>query len=432
LGLFKELCPAAEIVPLGWEGTDEVPSPHLRFPFRILEEVAGMPIPSPTAREILTRLQFTVADTEPADVWEVGVPGFRREDIHYPVDLAEEILRIHGVEEIPSHFPSSSAPVSPHDPVWEFQMKATNLLAAHGFRECYTDSLVDSRKNTEFPPSPTVDHPLAQDHDRLRFSLLPGLLEVLKFNENQGNFVPPLFECGHVFGWDPTGTHREWFSVALIVGSSGKKTWLKRKKTDVYRVKAWMISLLDQSGLKENLGLSRPLCHESLWQEGYAAQWGNIDQKGWQARVGNIHLRYLHQIGFKGQTVLAAEGLWDPNRWKEEKTQRFRPFSEFPAIRKDLSLWVDSQIPAEEVRANVEKIARKMTPPPVILQEVDIFDSYILPEENHRQKGVAISLTFRHPQRTLLDSEVALPFTQIQEMIENKHTAYRLRKAPST
>jgi phenylalanyl-tRNA synthetase beta subunit len=193
-----------------------------------------------------------------------------------------------------------------------------------------------------------------------------------------------------------------------------------------------MTSLLEQSGLRENLGPLQPLCNESLWQEGYAVGWGDIDRRGWQARVGNIHLRYLRQIGLKGQVILAAEGLWDPGRWKKEGARRFRPFPEFPIIRKDLSLWVDAQTPAEEVRANVEKIARKATPSPVVLQDVEIFDSYILPEKNHHQKSIAVSLTFRHPQRTLLDSEVAFPFVQIQEMIENKHTAYHLRKTPPT
>jgi len=320
------------------------------------------------------------------------VPGFRRE-LSREVDLIEEVARVIGIDRIPSRTAASFAPSSAPDAAYDFLMGRRLVLAGLGFHEARTSTLVSAENAAWFGPAVELKNPFGDDQSRLRTSLLPGLLAALRRNLDLGSPSVRLFECGRVFS-----TAGESSRIALVAtGAATAPDWRgqKNRESDIYDLKGAVCEL---AGIGESDFVALPAPPHPFGAALEVFKGGR--------RIGLLGVLLpgeARRLGASSAPLLAAE--FDAAAWQEAlpPTSASRPLPKFPASSRDVAMVAPLELAYGDVRAAV---LGKNEP---LLESVSLFDLFTdptgakLPAD---RKSLAISLTFRSPERTLTTEEV--------------------------
>lgn len=322
------------------------------------------------------------------------IPGFRR-DISREADLVEEIARVVGIERIPSRHTAIFVPTSAPDRTYDFVMTLRQRLVGFGFHEARTSTLISASEAACFGTPIELKNPFGDDQSCLRTSLLPGLLAALKRNLDHGATSIQLFECGRIFS---RSTAEESVSLALVAyGSRGKETTWRSTAAQLWDV-------FDLKGLVRELA--------ELSEEDFSPQQPPPEPFGAAVKV----LRNGLQIGILGQLqpsevrklgaahpIFAAEfyvQAWQNDR---DTTRITTPLPRFPSSTRDIALVAPLDLAFSSIKAVL--IAQKEP----LLDTIRLFDVFTDPTGKKLpadKKSLAISLTFRSPERTLKAEEV--------------------------
>ncbi|MDR2200853.1 MAG: phenylalanine--tRNA ligase subunit beta, partial [Puniceicoccales bacterium] len=212
------------------------PSREIELDPNFVRKIFGFPVEDGVIFDLLVRLQYTVhrRDNGP---WIVESPTYRW-DVLRPIDLVEECLRIYGVDKIPS--PITAMKIFPNASCNSVHKKREiiQFLAHNRFVECYNYSMVRETENA-LP----IANPLIENQTHLRTSLIPGLVDVLRHNLQNGNKYAKFFEFGHVFR-KLDDAFEELISVAFLLGTdSGDEHWEPFVKPTFFTVKNLMCHL---------------------------------------------------------------------------------------------------------------------------------------------------------------------------------------------
>ena len=383
---------------------------------------------------VFTRLGFALSrsETEPG-TWWVAVPSFRPE-IDRPIDLVEEYVRIKGTEFIP--VAPVPGPVEPANdsPSVEFVRRAGDLLTGRGFAECQHYTLRDGKEVEKLFGKPTADalalaNPLASDQSHVRASLVPGLLDALRLNLANKTAPRRFFEIGRVFRPGKDGVVRELISVAFaVLAEPVTRSWKPAAPVEFPFAKKLALDVCSAAGVAEARLLFAPVAHEDthLWQAFHAAYAG--DRAGHvTVRCGLVNLKVTKARDIKGD-VFAGEITFTSEVFASApKLARFKPFSAFPPVTKDIALVVDVAKSAGEVSDKVKGAASKAAGKSFEVEAIELFDVYTgagLPEG---KKSLAYGLTFRAADRTLTDDEITKAFDAIVTALE-KGAGFAVRR----
>ncbi|HYC70515.1 MAG TPA: phenylalanine--tRNA ligase subunit beta [Opitutaceae bacterium] len=353
--------------------------------------------------------------------WNVDIPSYRS-DLDRPIDLVEEVLRIHGTDRVPAAPAVGPALVDGDDaPAAVFSRKATDYLVGQHFHECVNYTLRSGKELKTWVSDAAAQelallNPFVEDQSHLRPTLVLGLLETVKLNQSRGNRVARLFETGRVF-MEHLGAVVECAGVGFVVAHNPKdRAWLARPEPDFYTVKRHMEALMDEAGL--NLG-AQPLAPVAAafwgWQEGHSATAGDL-KDGWTARFGLLNLAMVRAAGVEGKVWAGMFAIVPEKLAAGSSRRRFQNFSLFPAALRDIALVVDAGRASDDVRRQLLKVARQAATG-FSVESVEVFDVYAgkgLPEG---RKSLAFALSFRSSERTLTDDEVNAAFAKIQQAI---------------
>ena len=206
-----------------------------------LDVMTDSSIPHEEGRRILKNLGLREVGN---GVWDC--PPWRL-DLKRSCDLLEEIVRVYGINNIPSTMTSIYVAESAHDRAHDYRTELSRRLAGAGFWEVQTFKLI--AEESIDPTIASVQHalpikplqpgdiirvalPISEDHAVLRPSLAPGLLAVAARNINQGMDVLRFFECGRVFRNTGGGKGKDIESEALgilMAGKLGPASWADTK-----------------------------------------------------------------------------------------------------------------------------------------------------------------------------------------------------------
>ena len=297
--LVLELCggEASQVVSAG-----EVPDTSCRVGLRgsRCESLGGVTVPGERQAAILQDLGFTL-ESEEDGTRSFGVPGWRP-DIVGEADLVEEVLRIHGFENIPVT-PLPRVTALPRPALTDRQRRASAVRSAlcwAGLNECVTYSFIDEPTAKLFgwdEPAIKLDNPISTDLVVMRPSVLTTLLQAAQRNADRGHGDLGLFEIGPLYRTDePDG--QDWTAAAMRSGQSGRRHWYAPPRPlDAFDAKSDAMAVLEAIGAPvENLQVS-------------------TDAPGWYhpGRSGQLRL---------GPKVLAAFGEVHPRVLRAPRPQR--------------------------------------------------------------------------------------------------------------
>ncbi|HTQ31623.1 MAG TPA: phenylalanine--tRNA ligase subunit beta, partial [Opitutaceae bacterium] len=354
-------------------------------------------------------LKIVREDETPAGPqWTVSIPSWR-DDLDRPIDLVEEVLRLHGSDKVPAGPVLSPGLAADDAPVVAFARRATDYLVGQHFHECVSYTLRSRPELQTWVSQASAQelalaNPLVEDMSHLRSTLATGLLDAVKLNQSRGIAVSRLFETGRIFV-EHDGRVFETACVSfLLVQNEADRAWLHRSPPDFYTAKRHIEIIAAAAGVN--------LARQSLapafgpyygWQEGHSAAAGNLMVDGWSARFGLLNLAMVRSLGLEGKIHCGVFSILPEKLPAGAARRRYADFSLFPPALRDLALVVDAATPAGEVRAQLDGSARAAVGSAFVVESVEVFDVYRgegLPEG---KKGLAFSLVFRAADRTLTD-----------------------------
>ena len=368
-------------------------------------------------------------------VLEVTPPSWRP-DLTDPADLAEEVIRLEGYENIPARMPRALAGRG-LTPRQRLRRSVGRTLAESGYVEILSSPFA-SRSDADLlglppedmrRPAVVVANPLSEDEPLLRTTLLPGLFRVLARNIGRGFADAALFEIGLVFrprsgaadsapilpvDRGPTVAELAGLEAALpdqplrvgavLTGVRELDGWWGKG-----RAASWAdaIEAARAIGRICRVRLDIRADKHAPWHPGRCAaiyvQVADSDgQREWLAgHAGELHPRVIQAFGLPPRTCAVELDLSVVFTAAEAVGPVQAPeLSGYPLATQDVALVVDAAVPAAEVEAALVAGA-----PQELLEGLRLFDVYTGAQVGEDRKSLAYTLRFRAPDRTLTAAE---------------------------
>lgn len=393
----------------------KVPAAKLDVSYQYLATIIGAEIEKATIHRILRDLQIEiVSDNE--EGMQLSVPAFKV-DVTRPADIAEEVLRIYGYNNIalPKKISISAGQHISPDPE-EIVERLGSVLVGNGFREILTNSLTKNSYLDVLPTQEGIDgvqvlNPLSNDLALMRHSMLMTGLETIAYNVNRRQKDLRFFELGKTYG-KVKGKYLEnqWLSL-FITGEMVSEHWkVKSQSYDIYYVKSIVDKMLSDVGihLQRQIKLE-PLTSDSLDQcLSYSMKSSSL------VKMGKVKKSVLKACDVS-QDVWYAEFHFENLMRAIETKDRVVPGPpKFPEVRRDLSMVLDKAVQYAEL----ESIA--FATEPKLLKQVNLFDVYEGDKIEAGKKSYAMSFILRDDEATLQDKQIDTVMNKLMKQLETK------------
>ncbi len=346
-------------------------------------------------------------DTEPEPA-TFEVPSYRV-DLKREADLIEEVVRLYGVDRIPSTPPRQAKGAHPFDACHDERMEVRRLLTALGLDEAQGQTLISrSAVPSDAGAAGVVAlaNPLSSDMDVLRPSLIPGLLDILRHNLRHRNGTVAVFEIGRVFRMAGTEVKEGWRLAVAMTGARHPSFWSGAERgatCDVHDLKGILEEVFERLGVRGVAFTRRPE-PVGWWVE--SAQIALGGGKLALGELGQLHPRLGKAHDLRDAAVLAELDL-DQLLARRNPARSFKTLPAFPAVQRDLALQVTESVTHEAV---LQAVRQAKAPN---LEATELFDVFRGGGVPAGQKSVAYRFTYRAADRTLTDAEVTAAHERI-------------------
>lgn len=356
-----------------------------------LAAVLGISIP---AREVLGILErLGLAPKAVAGGWKIQVPAHRF-DLEIEDDLIEEVGRIHGYDQIPAHQYPSAQPMRPLPESVLPLSRLRETLIQRGYQEAITYSFVaaDQQRLLTGEEGIPLANPITADMTHMRRSLWPGLLATLAYNRNRQQERVRLFETGLRFIEQASEIKQENMIAGLVSGPLYPLQWGEPARNVSFAdLKSDVEALLAPGGLADLAVEAAP--HPALHPGQSARLLRDGQELGW---LGALHPTVCKALELP-HDVLVFELQLAP--LLQANTPEFVPISTYPAVRRDLAVVVDENLPASALLTAARAAA------PESLKDLRIFDIYRGQGVDSGRKSIALALILQESSRTLTDDD---------------------------
>ena len=323
-----------------------------------INSLLGLELTDDDIKEELGKLDFKYVFKN--NKFDVVIPR-RRLDIDENInDIAEEIGRLYGYHNLKNSLPVLPTRPGKYDDSIAFRKSISKRMRSLGLDETRTYTLTSEKKATLFNKDKElvkVPNPMSSDRSVLRKTIIPSLLDVIKYNKSRGLKNINIYEISKVFFDD---FKEENYLAVSLYGNYIESSWSNSKvKNDFYVIKGICESLLDYLGLKNRYSFEKS--DEESLHPGISA---NIllDKK----KVG--YLGKIHPLVSKDDIYVLELSI--DKLMVKTKGVKFKPASKYPAVNKDLAFIVNKDITSKEVEEVIKKAGGRL------LTDVKVFDVY--------------------------------------------------------
>ena len=364
----------------------------------------GTDIDEATMRDILLRLGFTLD----GDV--IHVPSWRGDVEHYS-DIAEEVARFYGYNEIPTKFTGGIATCGGFNDTQLCERQIGQTCRSMGLDEIITYSFISPtyydkiRMPADSPlrDSLKILNPLGEDTSIMRTTVLPSMLEILTRNYNYRNKSAALYEIGRIYLKREDGMADEPRIVSL--GAYGAKM-------SFFVLKGWVEALLEDLGTakprfvaeKENASYHPGRCARVYVGETYIGI------------LGQIHPAVAENYGVDTE-LYCAELSFDALYSVKGGMPVYKPLPRFPSVTRDIAVVCDASIPVGDMCDCILANGGEY------LTDCTLFDIYTGHHIAEGKKSAAFSLTMRAEDQTLTDEHAEETVKAVLKALEEKFGA---------
>ncbi|MDP3897054.1 MAG: phenylalanine--tRNA ligase subunit beta, partial [Mesorhizobium sp.] len=378
---------------------------RIEFPLREVKRLTGIEVETGESAAILQRLGFGV--TGAGHALDIVVPSWRP-DIDGKADLVEEVMRIHGVDNIaPQPLASHEAVNGKILTVLQIRTRAARrALAVRGMMEAVTWSFIPARHAEAFgggQPELKLANPIASDMSDMRPSLLPGLIAAAQRNADKGLSDVALFEVSGTYEGDRPEQQRRVAAgvrrgTARLEGSG--RHWAGNPgAVGVFDAKADAIAALEAVGApvdRMQIETGAP-----GWYHPGRSGVIKLGPKVILGHFGEFHPKTLETLDVSGP-LCGFEVFVDAVPEPKAKPTRTKPrldLSAFQAVKRDFAFVVEKTVEAGALTRAALAADKKL------IAGVQIFDIFEGPSIGEGKKSIAIEVAIQPQERTLTDED---------------------------
>jgi phenylalanyl-tRNA synthetase beta chain len=382
------------------------PAPLVVFRPERVEKLTSLRVGVAEMDRILAALGFVGAGGNDAAKTFL-VPSWRV-DVSLEEDLVEEVARHVGYEHIRSELPPSSL-AGEYQPAEMKRRRLRRALTGLGFDEAINLSFIEAAHDEVFALAApnqqskqsafvTLSNPILEDATRMRASLLPGLLQSLRHNFNQGTKDVRLFEIGRVFAGSESSELPDESELLGLVASGGASEQGRAeapRELDFYDLKGALEAAIAAMDLPPLIFTAGEVKHLRSGQAARAslADGTNIGSVGVLSEAISAAYKFR-------QRVYVAELNLTPVFEIAEHETKYKPLPRYPSVVRDVTLLVDRNVGFNDLVAAIESEAIED------YQQVKLVGTYEGENIPDDKRSITLRLEYRSEQRTLRDEEV--------------------------
>ena len=399
----------------------------IEFPVSEVKRLTGLEVAYQDAADILTRLGFAVEGDGKA-VLQVKVPSWRG-DVEGKADLVEEVMRIHGINQIePQPLPNMGSVNTKILTTLQIRTRlAKRILATRGMMEAVTYSFISEEQAKAFgggKPELKLANPIAADMSDMRPSLLPGLLSAAQRNADRGFADLALFEVSGTYEGDKPEDQRR-VAGGIRRGTAGVegagRFWSgNAQNVGVFDAKADALAVLEACGA--------PV--DRIQVEAGGPSWYHPGRSGTLKLGPKVVLGYFGEFHPDALELLDVSGalcgfevfvdaIPEPKQ-KSGATKPALTLSQFQSVKRDFAFVVDSTVEAAAIVRAVNSAEKKL------IAGAQIFDIFTGSSLGEGKKSVAVEVVLQPLDRTLTDEDLEATAKRIVEAV-TKQTGGTLR-----
>ena len=376
--LMAELAGGTVLAPPADKGKTEWSRPAIVLRPSRANMLMGTSLTGEDMAVLLRQLYFEVG-LDRMENLVISAPPFRR-DVNSEIDVAEEVARAYGYDNVEATLPGGRIPATSHLPREEFERKARDVLTSAGFAEVYTPSFTNADQlaacGLDAGEAVPVANPTVSQFSHMRPALWPLLAEVATRNGRAGAPSVLIFELGSVFAPGKEGAVVERLRLALLAaGEAAPRHWSRPPpEADFFFVK----------GVVEALARAFDVTLE----------WEGRDFRVGEGRGGYVTAA-VEPFGEGHVVELDVAPLCEA---AAAAGRRYRPVSRFPSVVRDLALVLDEGQAAGEVVAAIRDSSE-------LVRDVDVFDVFTGKGIPPGRKSLGVRIRYQAEDRTLTDEE---------------------------
>jgi len=415
-------CPKAQITShlIDIKNFDEK-AKTIKLSLTWLDNLLGMNIPKPKVLTILENLGFKVIKDE-ADELNIEIPSWRSvKDITIPEDIAEEIARINGYNNIPSLIPNTAmiAPILDSELIVERKIKDI-LAGANALTEVMNYSFVNEedlkKANIISSNYLSLANPVSQQQTLLRQNLIIGLLNNVKLNQYQFDNIG-LFEVGQVFfnipgefkkeakGNERLPHQEKHVAIVLADKQADLLGRLKGKVENLIKILIGENTKIEFRPTEFNLGFASSVTAATIFINKQSA-----------GIVALVDKSVNRNLGIKTNTAVAELDIPVLVKLLGASSNNYTEVPKYPPVVRDLAFVVDQKIMYNDLKTAIETFDP-------LISNVELFDVYSGKSLGDNKKNLAFHIIYRDLDKTLTAEEVDAVQAKLLETLETKFEA---------
>ena len=399
--LIVEHCNGEIISDLMDEYPGKIDEKNIVLNFNNIDKLIGFKIDKLKIKSILNLLDFKINNVTDISAG-ITIPNYRH-DVNRECDVIEEILRIHGYNNIEIDKKLNISISSLTNSNNKYQNLISNYLSSIGFNEIMNNSLV-GEKSSQNDNKVILLNSLSSDISAMRTSLLPGMLKSLSHNINRKNTDLKFYEFGSTYK-KHNKVYKESKKLGVILsGEIIQSSWyLKNNKSDLFILKNIILNIL------EKFGINYKETHEN---NKIVLSYSNNN-----ARIEKVDKSLLSKFEINDSEVFYASIEIDSiYSSKADEFFKINKLSKYPQVRRDFSFIIDDKITFSELKNTIKQTSK-------LIKEIKLMDVYDGKPLKSNEKSYSFSVVLEDINKTLEDSEINKVSEKIIKEISKKFNA---------
>lgn len=375
----------------------EFPESEIHCRLDRINHLLGTHLSLSEVEEIFKRLHFG-CHWNGRDAFVVKVPTYRV-DVREEIDLVEEVARTYGYDNITAASPRYQTSQIPHAPLYLFEKEARGRLLGEGLQEFLTcdligPTLLNMVGNALMPPI-VVLNPTSMEQSLLRTSLLPGLLQVVKYNVDHQRPDISGFEIGRIHFKKDEQYLEQLVAGIILSGKQALPHWdQKVSEVDFYDLKGIVENLLDELGIEGYTfqPIQLPIFHPGRQA---AIRVGELEL----GSLGEVHPAIQRRLDVPHRLYFAEINLHDLLKVRKQEW-KMADLPLYPGSDRDWTITLDEAFSVQSILDFFH------SQPSKLLQKVSLLDLYRSERLGEGKKNVTFRFFYRSPDRTVEQEEV--------------------------
>lgn len=420
-------------------GQNKLPEIEITLRYAQIKRILGCEIAAEKCISILEKLGFKKLGGNDSAA-KFLVPSFRAYDVTREIDLIEEIARINGYDKISPTLPckAQTPEISLEERVLK---KVNNLMLSAGLNEIVTSSLIGKPILEKFllayddERAVKVQNAISDEYTMLRQSMVPSVLNCLKYNYDNGQKTFWGYEIGKTYIIETqadeknSGVKESKVLAGILSGEVENSKWQVKSQSDFYTVKGVFEQMFKELGVERRIKFApledaEGLAGDSLLHPYRSAKIMLLGKKPMNIGfVGQIHPILKDKMKLNQDAFIFELNLDEIIDAVKETVPRYKKLSQFPEVRRDLAFVINQDVTFDDIQKVIKGVIQQS-----IFKGSEVFDVYQGEHIQEGSKSVAFRIKMQDETATLTDEVIENQMSSLRDKLKKTYADITFRE----